>query len=106
MLTRASWSNIEVDVFGDPGDSRARDFDGAACVLERKGGRVQSCLDLNQKFTDQSRVQVKAEIDERAHHGSGSVNDDVPEDFPTENCHAYLLLVHLCGLASLQCVGA
>ena len=106
MLTRASWSNIEMNVFGDACDGGARNFDGAACVLERKGGRVQSRLDLNQKFADQPRVQIKTKIDQRAHHGSGPVNDDVSEDFPTENCHAYLLPAHLCGLAYLQCVGA
>ena len=64
MLTRASLSNIEVNVFSDASNGRAWNLHRLPGVLKRKGRRIESSLDLDEKFTDQPRVEVKADVDE------------------------------------------
>ena len=64
MLTRASLSNIEVNVFSDAGNGRAWNLHRLPSVIKRKRRRVESSLNLDQKFTDQPRVEVKADVDE------------------------------------------
>ena len=50
MLTRASLSNIEVNVFSDAGNGRAWNLHRLPCVIKRKRRRVKSSLHLDQKF--------------------------------------------------------